>query len=51
MGCGGGNYGEADGEFKKPHGVALDSEGNVYVSERSGLRNQKFDHISGFKGD
>jgi hypothetical protein len=51
--CGmwGGTYGEADGEFKKPHGVALDSEGNVYVSERSGLRIQKFDHISGFKGD
>jgi hypothetical protein len=38
-----GTYGEADGEFKNPHGVALDSEGNVYVSERSGLRIQKFD--------
>ncbi|MGH9977565.1 MAG: hypothetical protein ACRD8Z_17280 [Nitrososphaeraceae archaeon] len=28
----------SDGEFKKPHGVVLDSKGNVYVSERSGLR-------------
>ncbi len=33
----GGTYGEDDGEFKKSHGVTLDSEGNVYVSERSGL--------------
>ena len=44
----GGAYGEADGEFKNPHGVALDSEGNVYVSERSGLRIQKFDHEGNF---
>ena len=44
----GGTYGEADGEFKNPHGVALDSEGNVYVSERSGLRIQKFDPDGNF---
>ncbi|MGH9978167.1 MAG: 6-bladed beta-propeller, partial [Nitrososphaeraceae archaeon] len=44
----GGTYGEADGEFKKPHGVAIDSEGNVYVSERSGLRIQKFDSEGNF---
>jgi sugar lactone lactonase YvrE len=44
----GGTYGEADGEFKKPHGVAVDSEGNVYVSERSGLRIQKFDSEGNF---
>ena len=44
----GGTYGEANGEFKNPHGVALDSEGNVYVSERSGLRIQKFDSDGNF---
>jgi len=44
----GGSYGEADGEFKNPHGVALDSEGNVYVSERSGDRIQKFDPDGNF---
>lgn len=44
----GGTYGEADGEFKKPHGVAVDSDGNVYVSERSGLRIQKFDPDGNF---
>ena len=44
----GGTYGEADGEFKNPHGVAIDSEGNVYVSERSGLRIQKFDSDGNF---
>jgi hypothetical protein len=44
----GGTYGEADGEFKKPHGVAVDSDGNVYVSERSGLRIQKFDSEGNF---
>jgi sugar lactone lactonase YvrE len=44
----GGTYGEADGEFKKPHGVAVDSNGNVYVSERSGLRIQKFDSDGNF---
>ena len=44
----GGSYGEADGEFKNPHGVALDSEGNLYVSERSGLRIQKFDPEGNF---
>jgi sugar lactone lactonase YvrE len=44
----GGTYGEADGEFKKPHGVAVDSDGNVYVSERSGLRIQKFDSDGNF---
>lgn len=44
----GGTYGEDDGEFKKSHGVTLDSEGNVYVSERSGLRIQKFDPDGNF---
>jgi hypothetical protein len=38
----------SDGEFKKPHGEALDSEGNVYVYERSGLRIQKFDPDGNF---
>lgn len=44
----GGTYGEANGEFKNPHGVAIESEGNVYVSERSGLRIQKFDSDGNF---
>src|ERR671919_232924 len=44
----GGSYGEADGEFANPHGVAIDSEGNVYVSERSGLRIHKFDPDGNF---
>jgi len=38
----------SDGEFKKPHGVVLDSKGKVYVSERSGLRIQKFDPDGNF---
>ena len=44
----GGTYDEADGEFKKPNGVVLDSKGKVYVSERSGLRIQKFDPDGNF---
>jgi tripartite motif-containing protein 71 len=38
----------SDGGFKKPHGVVLDSKGKVYVSERSGIRIQKFDPDGNF---
>ena len=38
-----GQEGNGKGEFKKPWGVALDSKDNVYVSDRTLPRVQKFD--------
>jgi DNA-binding beta-propeller fold protein YncE len=37
-----GRIGHFPGEFDQPHGIAVDSEGNVYVAENRGKRVQKF---------
>jgi peptidylamidoglycolate lyase len=38
-----GGKGEAPGEFAEPHGLAIDSEGRVYVADRANSRIQVFD--------
>jgi DNA-binding beta-propeller fold protein YncE len=40
-----GSYGEADGEFVDPEHLAVDSEGRVYVSDRSNDNIQVFEPI------
>lgn len=37
-----GRPGHFAGEFDQPHGIAVDSQGNVYVAENRGRRVQKF---------
>jgi DNA-binding beta-propeller fold protein YncE len=37
-----GRVGHFPGEFDQPHGIAVDSEGSVYVAENRGKRVQKF---------
>ena len=37
-----GRAGRLPGEFDQPHGIAVDSHGNVYVAENRGRRVQKF---------
>jgi len=38
-----GTYGDGEGEFKLPRGVALDGDGNVYVVDPYNYRVQKFE--------
>jgi hypothetical protein len=38
----GGGVGHFVGQFDQPHGIAVDSKGNVYVAENRGKRIQKF---------
>jgi DNA-binding beta-propeller fold protein YncE len=38
--CGG--VGHFPGQFDQPHGIAIDSKGNVYIAENRGKRIQKF---------
>jgi sugar lactone lactonase YvrE len=38
----GGGVGHYPGQFDQPHGIAVDSRGNVYVAENRGKRIQKF---------
>ena len=38
----GGGAGHLPGQFDQPHGIAVDSEGNVYVTENRGKRIQRF---------
>jgi len=38
-----GQIGEGDGKFILPHGVAVDSSGNVYVADLRNHRIKKFD--------
>lgn len=38
-----GKKGQSPGEFDLPHGIAVDSGGNVYVADRSNARIQVFD--------
>jgi DNA-binding beta-propeller fold protein YncE len=37
-----GTYGLREGQFNDPHGIAVDSEGNVYVADTGNNRLQKF---------
>jgi len=37
-----GRAGHFPGEFDQPHGIAVDSKSNVYVTENRGRRIQKF---------
>jgi len=37
-----GRPGHFAGQFDQPHGIAVDSHGNVYVTENRGKRVQKF---------
>jgi DNA-binding beta-propeller fold protein YncE len=41
-------YDEADGKFTYPYGVAVDSEGRIYVSDFNNNRLQMFDHRGKF---
>jgi sugar lactone lactonase YvrE len=38
-----GKHGKAPGEFDTPHGIALDSQGRVFVADRANARVQVFD--------
>jgi DNA-binding beta-propeller fold protein YncE len=38
-----GTDGTGDSQFKTPHGVAIDTENNVYVTDMDNFRVQKFD--------
>jgi DNA-binding beta-propeller fold protein YncE len=38
----GGGAGHFPGQFDQPHGLAVDSQGSVYVTENRGKRIQKF---------
>ena len=37
-----GRAGSFPGEFNQPHGIAVDSQGNVYIAENRGRRVHKF---------
>ena len=41
-----GRLGNFPGEFNQPHGIAVDSEGNVYIAENRGRRVHKFRIVS-----
>jgi DNA-binding beta-propeller fold protein YncE len=43
-----GSYGSGDGQFMNPRGVAVDSQGNVYVTDTFNHRIQKFDPDGNF---
>jgi hypothetical protein len=43
-----GTEGTGDGEFAEPHGVAVDSADNVYLSDMGNFRVQKFDSNGNF---
>jgi len=42
----GGGVGSKPGQFEQPHGLAVDSKGNVYIAENRGKRIQKFKIVS-----
>jgi len=37
-----GEYGSSDGEFEEPRDMAIDTEGNIYVTDTYNYRIQKF---------
>jgi DNA-binding beta-propeller fold protein YncE len=42
----GNGAGHFPGQFDQPHGIAVDSKGNIYVAENRGKRIQKFKVVS-----
>lgn len=42
----GGGPGRYPGQFELPHGIGVDSRGNVYVAEQEGRRIQRFDPVA-----
>ena len=42
-----GRPGSFPGQFNQPHGIAVDSKGNVYIAENRGKRIHKFRPVSG----
>jgi streptogramin lyase len=43
-----GDWGSGDGEFDTPRGIAVDSDGNIYVADTNNDRIQKFDSDGNF---
>jgi DNA-binding beta-propeller fold protein YncE len=43
-----GSFGSANSQFMRPHDIAFDSKGNVYVSGRDNNNIQKFTHNGTF---
>ena len=43
-----GSFGSGDGQFKNPHDLAIDGNGNVYVLDSGNNRIQKFDKTGHF---
>jgi DNA-binding beta-propeller fold protein YncE len=43
-----GSQGNGDGQFDRPVGIAIDSSGNVYVTDQNNNRVQKFDRDGNF---
>jgi DNA-binding beta-propeller fold protein YncE len=41
-----GRSGHFPGQFDQPHGIAVDSNGNLYVAENRGRRVQKFKMVA-----
>jgi hypothetical protein len=44
-----GTYGSGPNQFNTPHGIACDTDGNVYVGDRGNNRIQIYDHDLNFK--
>jgi len=44
-----GSRGTGEGQFSTPHGIQVDADGNVYVSDRGNKRIQVFDNDGTFK--
>jgi DNA-binding beta-propeller fold protein YncE len=44
-----GQKGAAEGQFNMPHGIQVDADGNVYVSDRGNKRIEVFDNDGNFK--
>jgi len=44
-----GSRGTGEGQFSTPHGIQVDADGNVYVSDRGNKRIQVFDNDGNFK--
>jgi DNA-binding beta-propeller fold protein YncE len=42
-----GRPGSFPGQFNQPHGIAVDSKGNVFIAENRGKRIHKFRPVSG----
>jgi NHL repeat len=44
-----GTYGTGENEFRTPHGITADSQGNIYVADRGNRRIQVYDSDLNFK--